>query len=75
MANDIAAADASLAPLLEIASGKLRGVSGAGIYSFKGIPYGSSTAGRSRFMPPEPPQPWPGVHDALRLCRPCMAIA
>src|SRR6516165_7250546 len=65
MANDIAAQDAGLAPLVEIASGKLRGASSDGICSFKGIPYGASTAGRNRFMPPQLPQPWAGVRDAL----------
>lgn len=65
MANDIASADADLAPIVEIAAGKLRGALSAGIHSFKGIPYGASTAGRGRFMPPEPPQPGSGVRDAL----------
>ena len=65
MANDVAAANAGLAPIVEISTGKLRGISSAGIHSFKGIPYGASTAGRRRFMPPEPPQPWSGVSEAL----------
>jgi para-nitrobenzyl esterase len=65
MANVIAAQEAGLAPIVETAGGKLRGTSSNGIYSFKGVPYGASTAGRNRFMPPEPPQPWTGVRDAL----------
>ncbi len=65
MANDIAAAQSGLSPAVEISSGKLRGAQEAGIYSFKGVPYGASTAGHNRFMPPHPPQPWSGVRDAL----------
>ena len=69
MANDVATADAGLAPIVEIATGRLRGASSAGIHSFKGIPYGASTAGRGRFMPPEPVRPWPGVREALAYAR------
>ena len=65
MANDIAAANAAVGPVVEIASGKLRGALSAGIYSFKGVPYGAATAGHNRFMPPHPAQPWTGVRDAL----------
>lgn len=65
MANDIATADIGSAPVAETASGKLRGLRSAAIYSFKGVPYGASTAGRNRFMPPQPPTAWSGVRDAL----------
>jgi para-nitrobenzyl esterase len=65
MANDIAAADAGAAPVVETALGRLRGALAAGIYSFKGVPYGASTAGPNRFKPPPPPLPWSGVRDAL----------
>jgi para-nitrobenzyl esterase len=65
MANDVATAGARLAPTVEIVAGKLRGASSVGICSFKGIPYGASPAGHNRFMPPEPPQPWAGVREAL----------
>jgi para-nitrobenzyl esterase len=57
MANDVATADAGFAPIVEIAAGKLRGASSAGICSFKGIPYGAFPTGRNRFMPPAAPQP------------------
>src|SRR6266567_4386653 len=65
MANDIATADAGSAPVVDTAAGKLRGASAAGIPSFKGSPCAASPTGRSRFMPPEAPQPWGGVRDVL----------
>jgi para-nitrobenzyl esterase len=65
MANDIATAQAGVAPIVEIATGKLRGASAAGIHAFKGVPYGAPPTGRSRFMPPQPPQAWAGVRDTL----------
>src|SRR5947207_4441122 len=45
--------------------GKLRGVDAEGIKIFKGIPYGASTAGKNRFMPPVDPAKWTGVREAL----------
>jgi para-nitrobenzyl esterase len=65
MANDIATAEAGLSPVVEIISGKLCGASSAGIHSFKGIPYGASTAGRGRFMPPAAVRPWSGAREAI----------
>jgi para-nitrobenzyl esterase len=50
----------------DTAFGKVRGVDVDGIKTFKGIPYGASTAGRGRFMPPSPPAKWTAVRDALK---------
>jgi len=48
-------------------SGALRGYVDNGVQVFKGIPYGASTAGANRFMPPRALQPWTGVRDAFEL--------
>jgi para-nitrobenzyl esterase len=51
--------------IAETTFGKIRGVDNNGIKIFKGIPYGASTAGAYRFMPPAEPADWSGVRDAL----------
>src|SRR5580692_3088068 len=50
----------------ETTCGQVRGVEVNGIKTFKGIPYGASTAGRNRFMPPVNPARWTGVRDTLQ---------
>ncbi len=51
--------------IAETAFGKIRGEEVQGVKIFKGVPYGASTAGQNRFMPPMDPMPWSGVRDAL----------
>jgi para-nitrobenzyl esterase len=51
--------------IVQTTAGKVRGVVQDRISAFYGVPYGASTAGPSRFMPPAKPQPWTGVHDML----------
>jgi para-nitrobenzyl esterase len=45
--------------------GKVQGIQNAGVKEFKGVPYGASTAGRNRFMPPKKPMSWKGVRECL----------
>jgi len=45
--------------------GQLRGQVTEGVAAFKGIPYAAPPFGPNRFQPPQPPQAWDGVRDAL----------
>ena len=64
-AADDASAAAAREPIVDTTYGKVRGAIADGIYTFKGIPYGASTAGAGRFKPPAKPAAWEGVRDAL----------
>lgn len=46
-------------------AGRVRGGVVRDISVFKGIPYGGTTAGNNRFMPPTKPRAWVGTRDAL----------
>lgn len=57
--------------VVETSSGRIRGFERNGVYTFKGVPYGASTSGSRRFMPPAPPDPWTGIRNALAYGRVC----
>ena len=54
-------------PVVNTSAGKLRGALQGKVSVFKGIPYGASTEGAGRFMPPSKVQGWTGVRDALEV--------
>jgi para-nitrobenzyl esterase len=53
--------------IVPTSAGKIRGLSLNQVYAFKGIPYGASTEGARRFLPPAKPAPWTQVREALEL--------
>lgn len=57
----------SSGPVVETTVGKVRGTTEDKVSAFRGIPYGASTAGAGRFMPPQKPQPWTGVKETIEL--------
>src|SRR5579863_9126293 len=61
-----AARGAEATVVVETRFGKVRGFDTGSVKIFKGIPYGETTSGRYRFMPPVDPQKWSRVRDALQ---------
>jgi para-nitrobenzyl esterase len=51
--------------------GRVRGLVLNGVHQFWGIPYGASTAGENRFMPPLEPAAWSGVRDSFQIGNRC----
>ena len=45
--------------------GPVRGFLDGGVFTFKGIPYGQTTAGENRWLPAKPPAPWTDEFPAL----------
>lgn len=52
--------------IVETTAGKIRGYTRNGIFTFKGIPYGATTAAKARFLPPTKPTPWTGVRSSMQ---------
>lgn len=53
--------------VVETNSGKIAGYVRKEIFTFKGIPYGDTTEGVNRFMPPAKAKPWTGVRSSRQF--------
>jgi len=58
-------------PVVETASGEVRGRVSEGVAAFKGIPYAAPPVGELRWRAPRPAEPWEGVRDALEFGAHC----
>ena len=58
---------AAMSAPVSTATGRVRGLVRDRVNQFYGIPYGASTAGANRFMPPVKPAAWTGVRDCFQV--------
>jgi para-nitrobenzyl esterase len=50
--------------VVETTAGRVRGFTRNGVHIFRGMPYGDTTAGANRFLPPQKPRPWTDVRSS-----------
>ncbi len=67
-----ATSQATSAPVVTIASGKVQGVPQDSLLVFKGIPYAAPPVGALRWKPPVPVQPWNAVLQASQFGPACI---
>jgi para-nitrobenzyl esterase len=58
-------------PVIQTASGQIRGVIEGDVAVFKGIPFAAPPVGEYRWRPPQPVTPWEGVRDATEFGPTC----
>ena len=69
-----AGSEETASPTVRTSHGAVAGLVQGNVLSFLGIPYGASTAGTARFMAPQPPAAWSGVHDARSFGDTCPQV-
>ncbi len=61
-------------PVVRTSNGPVRGYIRNRVHTFKGIPYGATTAGNNRFLPPLRPAPWTAVKDTVAYGFACQQV-
>ncbi len=62
--------------IIQTTNGPVQGqVDSKGVHTFTGLRYGEAPIGKLRFMPPKPPKPWTGTHEATGYGAPAMQMA
>jgi para-nitrobenzyl esterase len=56
-------------PAIVTESGPLKGVAGARVNAYLGVPYAAPPVGALRWLPPQPFGRWHGVHSAIQAGR------
>jgi para-nitrobenzyl esterase len=62
----------SSSPVVQIPSGKVRGLNNGQLMIFKGVPYAAPPVGNLRWRPPQPVASWNGIRGATEYGHDCM---
>ena len=62
--------DPKRTPPVRLTMGQIVGERAGDVHVFRGIPYAAPPVGDLRWQPPQPPQPWTGVRDAVAFGAP-----
>jgi hypothetical protein len=72
--HPVQAGEQHKAPVVQIDSGRISGITDAGVMSYKGIPYAAPPVGDLRWRAPQPVPVWTGVRAANKVGPLCMQI-
>jgi len=62
--------DPKRTPPVRLTAGQIVGERAGDVHVFRGIPYAAPPVGDLRWQPPQPPQPWTGVREAVAFGAP-----
>ena len=60
-----------MSAIAKTTAGEVRGAIEGDLVVFRGVPFAAPPVGARRWLPPQPPEPWKGVRDALAFSPVC----